>query len=437
MRSIPSRRRFLAGLSAAAAGLVGCRRDPAAPAAEARPPASASSHADTADPADDFPALVGRCDGAEPIAAAEYEARQERARARCRDRGLGGILCEAGASLRYFTGVRWGLSERPLLWALPVAGDPFFVGPAFEARTVGEQLGGGAAYLPWEEHESAFAIAGARLRERGVRRFAVDPEARLFLLEGLRAAASPGVAFEIDDGVIAGLRSRKSPAELALLRRANEATKAALAAVLDRVRVGASEPEIAATVHAALAAAGLGETWALVLAGPNASFPHGTREARTLADGDVLLIDAGGSLHGYRSDISRSALVGEVAPAHLRIWEVVREAQAAALALLRPGVIVSDVDAAARAVIDGAGFGPAYHRFTHRLGHGIGLQVHEAPYLVMGARTLLEPGMVMSVEPGIYVPGEVGVRIEDIVAITDDGVEVFGERVTDPPRIAG
>ena len=182
---------------------------------------------------------------------------------------------------------------------------------------------------------------------------------------------------------------------------------------------------------AAQKAAGLTDVWVLALFGPAASFPHGTHEDRALRPGDVVLVDTGGSLHGYRSDITRTWVLGEPSRDVLRAWDTVAAAQAAALAKMAPGVACAEVDAAARAVIAQAGYGTAhgYEAFTHRLGHGIGLQVHEPPYLVTDNDLRLQPGMTMSNEPGIYLPGRFGIRIEDIVAITSSGAEVFGDPV--------
>jgi Xaa-Pro dipeptidase len=227
----------------------------------------------------------------------------------------------------------------------------------------------------------------------------------------------------------------KSPAELALLRRANVATKAAIARVAPEIAPGMRESEIAAKIRAAQRAAGLVDIWALALVGANAAFPHGTDNERVLDPGDAVLVDTGGSLHGYRSDISRTWFVGDPPAEVCDAWAIVLEAQARALAGMRPGIPCGSIDALARATIDAAGHGPGYRRFTHRLGHGIGLEVHEDPYLVGGAETLLAPGMVMSNEPGIYVPDAWGIRIEDIAVITEDGAEVFGPRprsITDP-----
>ena len=187
----------------------------------------------------------------------------------------------------------------------------------------------------------------------------------------------------------------------------------------------------------AQARGGLSDVWVLALFGPNAAFPHGTARDRALQEGDLVLVDTGGSLHGYRSDITRTWALGTPPVAARRAWDVVAAAQRAGLAAIRPGVACADGDAAARAVNEAAGFGSGYQRFTHRLGHGIGLEVHEHPYLVPGSTRILEPGMTMSDEPGIYEPGAFGVRIEDIVAVTDDGCEVFGPQVESLARPFG
>ncbi|MFO0635188.1 MAG: M24 family metallopeptidase [Nannocystaceae bacterium] len=231
------------------------------------------------------------------------------------------------------------------------------------------------------------------------------------------------------DLVLGPCRAVKRPAELARLRRANEVTKQAIEAVAERVVVGTPQTQIAAWMHEALVAAGMVEPWALALVGASASLPHGSRQDRAVAPGDVVLVDTGASLHGYRSDITRTWVVGEPDAAVRRAWQTVAAAQQAAFAAIRPGVRTGAVDAAARAVMAEAGYGADDRYFTHRLGHGIGLEVHEPPYLVGGGTTELVPGMTMSNEPGIYVPGSFGVRLEDIVLVTRDGVDVFGPPV--------
>lgn len=376
-----------------------------------------------------FSELAGFCDGVSPIGEAEYAGRRDRARARLKELGLHALLVESGESLVYFTGARWGRSERPLLWLLPVDGAPTFVGPAFEQATLRERIGEAALRL-WHEHERPYAIVGQLLAEAGQRdpRVAVEPTTRMFILEGLRTDV-PSARFADGGALVRELRMRKSPAELALLRRANEATKAALRAAAGSTRGGMLEAELAALVRAAQEAAGLVDTWALVLFGTNAAYPHGTRGEMQLASGDLVLVDTGGSLHGYRSDITRTWPFGQFNDHDaLRAYDAVLAAQSAALAQIRPGQTCGAADAAARAVFAAAGYGGGYERFTHRLGHGIGLEVHEDPYLVRDSSLVLAAGMTMSNEPGIYIPGQLGVRIEDILVVTPSGVEVFGPR---------
>lgn len=379
---------------------------------------------------DRWAALSGFCDGIEAPTDEEREHQRERMRRSLAYAGHDVLVVEAGATLQFLTGVRWGRSERPFLLALPRAGEPWWVVPAFEERTAREQLGD-ATILAWHEHESPYAVMAKGLRDSGLSggTIAVDPQLRSFVVEGLRGAMG---ATAVVDGAAAveAVRMRKQPSELARLRRANEATKAALRLVASEgVAEGIVQSELAQNIRDAQTAAGLQDIWVLALFGPNASFPHGTAEDRALRAGDAVLVDTGGSLHGYRSDITRTWVHGEASAKLRSAWATVAQAQAAALEMIRPGVACGAVDAAARAVIDGAGFGPDYRYFTHRLGHGIGLEVHEAPYLVRDAKRILEPGMTMSNEPGIYVPNELGVRIEDIVAVTDDGHEVFGPMV--------
>lgn len=403
---------------------MGClRRGGAGP----EPQTSAPFVAATDDP---WAVLAGFCDGVAAPDADERAGHRERLARALHDAGHVALVAEPGATMMHLGGAQWGRSERPFLMVLPRTGAPWWVVPAFEERTAREQLGD-AVVRPWQEHESPYAIAAAGLAEAGLTAgtVAVEPQLRHFIVEGLRAALGAG---RVVDGaaVVEATRMRKQPAELARLRRANEATKAALRLVATTaVREGMRQSELAEHVRLAQERAGLSDVWVLALFGPNAAFPHGTASDRELHEGDLVLVDTGGSLHGYRSDITRTWALGRPPAAARRAWEVVARAQRAAIAAIRPGVACGDVDAAARAVVEAAGFGSGYQRFTHRLGHGIGLEVHEHPYLVPGSTRILEPGMTMSDEPGIYEPDAFGVRLEDIVAVTDDGCEVFGPQV--------
>jgi Xaa-Pro dipeptidase len=426
MSSKLARRGLLASsLAATGAALLGCAGR--APAGAAAPAAPGASPAATAQPTPArFASLAGFCAAVNAPDEIERAGRRELGRRLAHDAGFAAVILEAGTSLYYFTGLRWRPSERPLLWVLPARGEPVWIGPAFEEGTL-RQSGAvrDAELRVWQEHEDPYAVAAQALADRGLRtgRVAVDSELRWFVAQGLRRA---GLDLDSGAAIVDLSRMHKSPAELACLRRANEATKAALSAVAPHVQAGMRQSDVAALVREAQAAAGLGSIWALVLLGPDAAYPHGTESDRALAEGDLILVDTGGTLHGYCSDITRTWAFGAPDDEQRRAWDIVSEAQRAAMASIRPGARCSDVDATARAVVAAAGYGDGYEQFTHRLGHGIGLNGHEHPYLVRGNQLALAPGMTMSNEPGLYLPGRLGVRIEDIVAVTPNGVEVFG-----------
>ncbi len=341
--------------------------------------------------------------------------------------GVGLTIVEPGPCMQYLAGVRWGRSERPFLMVLPAEGEPVWIVPAFEQRTAREQLGPDATILAWHEHEDPFPRVAEAARLRGVegQPACIDAQMRRFLGQSIERVLDDSPVFA-SAAVLDWVRMRKDARELERLRRANEATKRAIATAAVHVRPGIRQSEAAALIRGAQEAAGLRDVWVLALFGPAASFPHGTREDRVLEDDDVILVDTGGSLHGYRSDITRTWTVGRPDADVRRAFDTVAAAQAAALAEIRPGVSCGRPDEAARRVMADAGYGEAYEHFTHRLGHGIGLEVHEPPYLVSGSELVLQPGMTMSNEPGLYLPDRFGVRIEDIVVVTQTGAEVFG-----------
>ena len=370
---------------------------------------------------DAYSGLQGFCDDVQAVSPAEYAARAQAIAKGLTAAGLSAVVVEPGANMEYGCGVRWSRSERPFLWVLRADGTQAWVCPGFEQRTAGERLPEGAEVLPWQEHEDPFAMV-ARFTGADAK-VAVDPDSRGFIFAGVSARVAEA---RLDGAPIEDVRIRKTAAELDRLRRANEATKAAIAAAAERLQPGMTQSAFAAELVAAQHAAGLQQVWCLALFGPAASFPHGTQEDRTLREDDVVLVDTGGSLHGYRSDVSRTWSVGTPGAAFEDAWRAVADAQAQALKEIRAGAACGAPDARARAVIEGAGFGSGYERFTHRLGHGIGLQVHEPPYLRPDNDRILRPGMVMSNEPGIYVAGSFGARIEDIVAVTEGEPEVLG-----------
>ena len=434
------RRGFLFGCAAMPCGLgTGCARSGAtvapgvaAPPAHGTPDleaghgrAGAGVAAMSATSPIEFSELHGFCDGIDPPTGAEHAQARGDVQARLSRAGLAALVVEPGPAMTYLAGVQWGRSERPFLLVLPAEGEPVLIGPAFEARTAREQIGD-MAFSAWQEHESPYRVLVGRL-PKGRGAIAFDGAMRSFVVEGMRAELAKRRLVDGTD-VLAAVRMRKRPEELSRLRRANEATMAALKAAAAHVRPGMRQSEISGLVRAAQEQAGLLDVWVLALAGPAAAFPHGTREDRVVQDGDLVLVDTGGALHGYRSDITRTWAVGTASDEARRAWDTVHAAQTAALEAMRPGVRCGEIDAAARAVVQAAGWGEGYAAFTHRLGHGIGLEVHEAPYLVMGSDLVLDEGMTMSDEPGIYLPGRLGVRLEDIVAVTASGAEVFGPR---------
>ncbi|MEX1025996.1 MAG: Xaa-Pro peptidase family protein [Planctomycetota bacterium] len=374
-------------------------------------------------------ALPDRSNEVAAISDAERAARLERLRAEMQRQDLDAVVLEPGASLQYLSAVRWGRSERLFALVVLADDDPFWVVPAFEApRAEAAIATGGPAgeLLAWHEHEYAFAPLAQRLVQRGARRVAVDHQARVFVLDGLARTGALEVGSAAS--VLTALRGQKDEHEVRLLRLANELTQQALGEVATWLEPGLTDREVGDLVRRAQERLGLTDVWVLSLFDEGAALPHGRASGRVLEPGSKILIDTGGGLHGYQSDNTRTWIFeGSPDAEFQRAWDLVRRAQAAAFDAIRPGVPCREVDRAARAVIDAGGFGSGYEAFAHRLGHGIGLEGHEAPNFDGGSGVLLEPGMTFSDEPGIYLPGRFGIRIEDCVVVTEDGADHFGE----------
>jgi Xaa-Pro dipeptidase len=326
-----------------------------------------------------------------------------------------------GTSLYYFTGIRWGLSERLLGLVIPRVGNPILVVPGFEEGRLREKLHLPFEVRAWQEDESPTKLIAAALGDRGVRsgRIGVEETAGFSFFDHLRQAA-PGFEYSSADPITIACRGRKSPHELELMRLACDATFDVFRAVFASLKEGMSQDDIAQLVETGFAKMDL-QGGALVLLGASAALPHGTLKTQKLKEGDVVLIDGGCKVEGYESDVTRTGIFGKPSEKISRVYENVRKSQDAALDTARAGHLSGTVDDAARAVVTTAGYGPDYRFFTHRLGHGIGLDGHEHPYLVRGSKTVLEPGMTFSNEPGIYIPGEFGLRCEDDMVITPDG----------------
>lgn len=366
-------------------------------------------------------------DGIQPIADDERRARVEKARRLMRENKIDAIFLEGGASLFYFTGTRWGNSERTFGMVLPARGEPAWVVPGFEQARAKEVIRFGNDIRTWEEDESPYRRIAQILKDRGVGtgRVGMDEHVRFFVFDGVRKEA-PGIEFVSADPVSAGCRMIKSPAEIALMQRANDITIAAYKAGLATLREGMTQYELRDNIKAAYRALGVQGDVAVSF-GKYSAFPHGSIQPQKLKTGDIVQIDDGCSVDGYQSDITRTVVFGKPSARQIQIWNLERKAQDAAFAAAKPGATCESVDAAARKVITDFGFGPDYRvpGLPHRTGHGIGLEVHEWTYLVRGNQTKLQPGMCFSDEPMIAIYGEFGVRLEDCMYITEDGARFF------------
>jgi Xaa-Pro dipeptidase len=392
--------------------------------------ASASSYASASSPAPASAAadLKSITRGARPISAAERRARIAKVQRLMEERKIGALLIESGSTLDYFTGIRWHRSERTTAAIIPAQGEHVIVTPAFEEPSVREMLEAGGEIRTWNEQESPFARIVEALKDRGVASgpLAVEPTVRYFIVDGIRAATS---RYEIvpGDPLIRACRTIKSAAEVALMQTANDVTIAALRHVHAHIGRGMSAADIEALMTGATTALGGSPEFALVLLNEASAYPHGSRQPQQVGAGSVVLMDCGCSVEGYQSDISRTWIFGEANARQRKVWNTVKRGQEIALETAKLGVPVGSLDDAVRKYYESEGFGPGYHLpgLSHRTGHGIGLDVHEAAYLVHGDASPLEPGMCFSDEPGIYIPGEFGVRLEDCWTMTAAGPRLF------------
>jgi Xaa-Pro dipeptidase len=411
--STPSRRRFLrgAGVTSLAALALPDQTRAAESCADSLPSAFAS--------------LKPLGDRVRPITPDEFQQRIHQAQQLMS--GASGspkfdaLFFTPGSSLYYFTGIRWGLSERLLGLVIPSKGDPILVVPGFEEGRMREKLHIPMEVHAWQEDESPTKLAATELAARGIRfgRIGIEETAGFTFHDHFRSAA-PAFEYTSADPITIASRGRKSAHEIELMRLACDATFDVFRAVFASLKEGMSQDDIANLVEAGFTRMNL-RGGALVLLGASAALPHGTLQPQKLKEGDVVLIDGGCTLEGYESDVTRTAIFGKPSDKITKAFEIVRKSQDAALDAARAGRLSGTVDDAARAVVVNAGYGPDYKFFTHRLGHGIGLDGHEHPYLVRGSKTVLEPGMTFSNEPGIYVRGEFGMRCEDDMVVSPDG----------------
>lgn len=367
-----------------------------------------------------------------PIALPEYEARIREAQRLMREKDIAGIYVNAGTSLYYFTGTRWGASERMVGAIIPASGQLEYIAPAFEEATLVEYMTITGRVNCWEEDESPYALMGSALARMGLKEgtIGIDEAAPFFISDGIRQS-NPQYQFRNAAEVTASCRMIKSSTELALMQRAKNITLEVHKCAARILAPGVTTTEVETFIHAAHKAAGAsaGSYFCIVLFGEATAYPHGVKDPQVLQDNDMVLIDTGCQLEGYISDITRSYVYGEISDRQRQIWNLEKEAQAAAFAAAKIGQPCSAVDTAARKALEAQGLGPGYNipGLPHRTGHGIGLDIHEWPYLVKNETTKLAPGMCFSNEPMICIPGEFGIRHEDHFYMTESGPKWFTE----------
>jgi Xaa-Pro dipeptidase len=413
-----NRRQFL-GTAIAGAGA-------AAAACAPGEPANAQS-SNTANLPEAIRALTPMTAGVVPISLDERRTRIAKAQKLMAEQKIDAIFMEGTSSCFYFAGMRWGQSERTFGLVIPAQGEVAYVCPKFEEERALELIKLGTEVRCWEEHESPYALIAGIVRDRGVRfrRIGMEERVRFFIADGVRKAAT-GFEFVDATPITAGCRMFKSPAEIALMQRANNATIAAYRAAFTTMRAGMTQGELAANISAAFRQLGFTGS-ASVQVGKWSALPHGSITPQQIKEGDVVMVDGGTTCEGYTSDITRTTVFGKPTARQTEVWNKEKEAQTAAFTAMKLGATCESVDAAARKVIEAAGFGPGYKvpGLPHRTGHGIGLDGHEWTNFVKGNTTPLAAGMCFSDEPMIAIPGQFGIRLEDCVYFDDGGANFF------------
>ncbi len=375
-------------------------------------------------------ALKSRKSEATPITRDERQQRQERARQLMKENGLDAIVLMAGTSLQYFAGIRWWGGERMFALVLPASGNAFYVCPGFEEGRAREQIKNAPAgeqpdVRIWQEDESPYHRLAQGLQDRGIATgsIGVEETIKYVFSEGMSKAATQA-KFLSATPVTAGSRMIKSPHEIALMRLASQVTLAAYEATYRAIKDGMTQPQVQDLVQKAHEQLGF-TGGADVQVGEYSAFPHGSVTPQVVHEGTIVLMDGGCVVEGYESDITRTFVLGKASDKMKSVFEIVHRAQSAALSAAKPGAECGSVDAAARKVVTDAGYGPDYKYFTHRLGHGLGMDGHEWPYLVRGNPVKLQANITTSNEPGIYIRGEFGIRLEDDMHVTENGAELF------------
>ncbi len=370
-------------------------------------------------------------EGVQPITVAEREERIKKAQRLLKEAGMAALVLDSGTTMNYFTGLRWGRSERTMVVVIPAQGEVSYVCPGFEEGRMRELIKIGKQVYVWQEDENpSLQIIKAIHDARGTSgKIGIEESTRFFIVDGLRKAA-PQFEYISGDPVTVPCRLIKSATELALMQKATDITVAAMKIGIDSLREGMAPSEfseIVATAHQKLGAV---NDFAMANFGEASAFPHGSTQPQQLKKGDVVLMDCGCLVQGYASDISRTIVFGaEPTARQLEIWNLEKKAQLAGFAAAQLGTPCESVDTAARKVLTDAGFGPGYKLpgLPHRTGHGIGMEGHEWGYIVKGNQLPLQSGMCFSIEPNISIVGEFGIRHEDCVYMTDEGPKWFSQ----------
>lgn len=366
---------------------------------------------------------------AKPITAAERAARLAKLQELMSQQKVAAFLVEAGSSLEYFTGVKWWRSERTTAALIPAQGKTVVVTPYFEEPSIRETLQVDADVRTWKEDQSPFDLLASSLREWSALEgpLAIEPTTRYFILDRVSKSYGPGRALAPGDAFVGACRMHKSPAELALMQAANNVTIAAIRHVHGRVEKGMKASDVLAMMIDATTQLGADHDGTLLLLNEASAFPHGSIKPQAVREGSVVLIDSTAVVHGYQSDITRTWVFGEPTKRQREVWKTVQRGQQIALETAKIGVPCGAIDKAVRTYYESLGWSKDYMLpgLSHRTGHGIGMDVHESPYLVRSDTTPLEAGMCFSDEPGLYTPGEFGVRLEDCWQMTEQGPRTF------------
>ncbi|MFH6952009.1 M24 family metallopeptidase [Pseudoalteromonas sp. XMcav1-K] len=378
-----------------------------------------------------------------PISNDELNARLQKAQSLMQQQGIAAMYIDAGTNLTYFTGLKWYKSERLVGAILPAKGELCYVAPHFEQGSLNDYMKLNGEFFGWHEHQSPYALIAEILQKQGINegKLAVDPSAGYFLVDGI-IKANPQLTVINADVITVPCRECKSDAEIALMQTAKNMTLEVHKAAASILKPGITTSEVETFINQAHKKVGAsGSSFCIVLFGLATSFPHGVKDPQVLQENDWVLIDTGCIVEGYHSDITRTYAYGEATDEQRAVWQVEKEAQIAAFNAAKIGQACEVTDAAARVVIDAAGFGPEYELpgLPHRTGHGCGMDIHESPYLVKGDTTPLAKGMVFSNEPMLVLPGKFGVRLEDHFYMTDEGPKWFTEpahSVDDPFGLA-